>query len=121
MCTKGKTRELRQIHTGTADPVGIDSKSCLFTIMECIVYWRDFRTVLAGSAVSICLNSLVFQFVSSSICIQLLNLCLLHLRLAHLTVRAATTATVLKVSFCNLTKDYVSIFYGSLSLTNFVI
>ena len=60
---KWKTRELRQIHTGTADPFGIDRKSCMYNLMEYSVMARLF----AHTAVCIWRNSLVFHFAGSSI------------------------------------------------------
>ena len=42
-----------------------------------IVYWRGFLPTPTGSAVCICLNSLVFHFAGSSMYLQLLQLCLL--------------------------------------------
>ena len=35
----------------TADPVAMNRKSCLYTILE-IVFWRDFLPIPTGSAVS---------------------------------------------------------------------
>ena len=37
---KWKTRILHQIHA--ADPVDMDRKSCLYTILEYCVYWATF-------------------------------------------------------------------------------
>ena len=64
---KLKTKELSQICKHSWSSRYMDRMSCLYPLLEYSVYWRDFLPIPTGSAVSICLNSLVVHSAGSSI------------------------------------------------------
>ena len=63
--TEWTTRELRQMQT--ADPVGMWTESPASTLYSTIVNRHNLLSIPTGSAVCICLNSLVVHSVSYSI------------------------------------------------------